>query len=50
MNSEILSIVCCKNKSLQEVHVARDQVRKAKVQTELNLARDIMGNKNMFFF
>ena len=31
------------------VQAARDQVRKAKALTELNLARDIKGNKKSFY-
>jgi len=31
------------------VCVARDQVRKAKALTELNVARDIKGNKKTFY-
>jgi len=31
------------------VRAARDQVRKAKALTELNLARDIKGNKKSFY-
>ncbi|PKU46884.1 hypothetical protein llap_2857 [Limosa lapponica baueri] len=31
------------------VRAARDQVRQAKAQTKLNLARDIKGNKNSFY-
>ena len=30
------------------VQVAREQVRKAKALTELNLARDVKGNKKAF--
>lgn len=30
------------------VQAPRDQARKAKVQTELNLAREIKGNRNVF--
>ena len=28
---------------------SQDQVRKGKIQTELNLARDIRGNKKIFY-
>ena len=31
------------------VQTPRDQVRKAKTQTELNLARDTKGNKKKFY-
>ena len=31
------------------VRVARDQVRKAKAVIELNLARDVKGNKKSFY-
>ncbi|PKU36536.1 rna-directed dna polymerase from mobile element jockey- hypothetical protein [Limosa lapponica baueri] len=33
----------------ETVRAARDQVKKAKAQTELNLARDIKGNKKNFY-
>ncbi|GAB0207575.1 mitochondrial enolase superfamily member 1 [Grus japonensis] len=33
----------------ETVQAARDQVRKAKAQTELNLARDVKDNKKSFF-
>ena len=33
----------------ETVRAARDQVRKAKALTELNLARDIKGNKKSFY-
>ncbi|KFV12158.1 hypothetical protein N339_01881, partial [Pterocles gutturalis] len=63
MKKELLDLLQQKNKIYREwkqeqvswevykaaVQTARDQVRKAKAQTELNLSRDIKGNKKTFY-
>jgi len=63
MNTVFLGLLRCKNKVYREwkqelvtwvnykevVQAAKDQVRKAKTQIELNLARDIKGNKKKFY-
>jgi len=63
MNKELLDKLKCKNEAYggwkqgqvaweeyrDIVQAARDQVRKAKALTELNLSRDIKGNKKNFY-
>ncbi|KFQ20880.1 hypothetical protein N332_01897, partial [Mesitornis unicolor] len=63
MNKELLDLLGCRKKIYREwkqgqvswedykevVQTVRDQVRKAKAQMKLNLARDIKGNKKNFY-